>query len=45
MEQISKESLKESDLQETTTISARAYATNPDAVAIYRNHPDQFRLH
>jgi ribosomal protein S18 acetylase RimI-like enzyme len=44
MEQISIESLKESDLHEAATIAARAYAANPDAVAVYRNHPDQFRL-
>jgi len=44
MEQISIKPLQESELQEAAIVAARAYATNPDAVAVYRNHPDKARL-
>ena len=44
MEQISIGPLQMADLPQAAVVAARAYATNPDAVAVYRNHPDQARL-
>jgi ribosomal protein S18 acetylase RimI-like enzyme len=41
MEQVSIWPLQESDLPEAVEVSARAYATNPLGMAVYREHPDK----